>query len=321
MVSKPDYDNNFFTSPRTREELAELFRDPSNPLFNRATQSVNPPGSIFKIVTMITALESGKFNSRSTFVCDGRFREFEREEDWRNCNKPPPGHGKLDFSGALEQSCNVAFWKMSLELGSDNLSHYAGLLGAGHPTGIDLPEEASGQVPGKTLWEEEHKGSVWTPGDTCNLAIGQGRLEMTPLQVVTLFSQVVNGGYKVHTHLWSGLTPVLTEQDGIAVPKLRERIEGISAEHFNFVSSSLRRVVTDGIGWRVKMPELAVMGKTGTAQTGGGRPSHAWFVSAAPFPRPTFAMVVFLEYGGESANAVALSRSIYEKVLANLAIF
>jgi penicillin-binding protein 2 len=223
------------------------------------------------------------------------------------------GHGQVTLSDALCESCNVYFFHHAVALGPNPLAEWARRFGLGRPTGVDLPGDASGTVPTPTTIHEL-EGHAWRTADTQSLAIGQSSLQVTPLQVVRMMAAVANGGLLVTPHVIRGLgLPQLADgqstadlaDDPIRIPP-PQPIPGLEPSTLATIREGLKRVVSDPSGTAhgtVDLDSIAIAGKTGTAQTGGGRADHAWFAGYVPAEEPKLAFVVVLQHAGDAAEA------------------
>jgi penicillin-binding protein 2 len=315
LVSLPTYDNNLFAQGMT-ESFAGLRQDPGLPMFNRAIAGQYSPGSTFKIVPAAAGLQEGVVDRHTTFRCDG-IMTLETQDQWLfYCwiRKHNIGHGHLDMLGALAQSCNIYFYQMTggyedfRGLGLDGLSHYARMFGFGEPTGIELSGEAKGLVPSAT-WKRLNLGGIWTTGDTYNASIGEGYVLSTPLQMLNALAAVGNGG----TLYRPQLVREIVDADGHIIqpftPQVIRHLD-VSPEVLATVQEGLRLAVSDGTAPRANLPEVAVAGKTGTAEYGtpderGILPTHAWFGAYAPADDPEIAVLVFVEGGGSGSSTAA----------------
>jgi penicillin-binding protein 2 len=196
LVSSPSYDPNVFASGIEPAVWAGLINDPETPLVNRVIQGQYPPGSTFKIVTALAALQEGLISPQTSFSCNGGITLYGT---LRRCHKAA-GHGTLNLRGAIAQSCNVYFYQVGVRLEIDRISSYARRLGLGAPTGIDLPNEKGGLIPSPE-WKQRVQGAPWYPGETVSVAIGQGQVLVTGLQLARLAAAVANGGRLVKPHL------------------------------------------------------------------------------------------------------------------------
>ena len=302
MVSNPGYDPNVFVR-NEQDEINLLRNNRSAPFLNRAINASYPPASTFKLITAIAGLETGKISPATTFFCDGKIMVGNREfKCWDK-------HGMVNLNSAVGHSCDVFFYQLGLMLGPRALSEYALKFGLGRVCNIDIEREAAGFVP-TVNWKLWQRKESWFRGDTANFAIGQGALLATPLQMARLISLFANGGYLVK--------PYLVESIGN-----NSRIEnrpsiktGIKDGDLQILKQGLIGAVKDleGTAHILALPDLAVAGKTGTAQVSRGLP-HGWFIGFAPTDVPKIAFCVFLEHGGSSALACSIAREILEKLL------
>ncbi|OHB92624.1 MAG: hypothetical protein A3G17_07795 [Planctomycetes bacterium RIFCSPLOWO2_12_FULL_50_35] len=285
MASYPRFNPNTLGA-----DYNKLIKDPDTPLLNRPTQALLPPGSTFKIVTALTALAEGKIDLNTHFYCSGSITVGEFKF---RCTS---AHGPVDLKRAIEHSCNVYFFETAKRLDGRAIKEWTEKFGFGSETGVDLPYEASGDVPLPRY-----------PGERINVSIGQGALVVTPLQMTQLASAVANSGIMVRPHL---LKKIVADDDAtvrkVEAPELREI--DIPKEHFPAVQEALRQVVISGTARGKGLEELGVAGKTGTAQTGSSDKNHAWFVGYIPFDAPRYAFCVVVEHttghGGEVAGPI-----------------
>ena len=308
LVSKPDFDPNLFTERLTPSRTQELFTDPGLPMFHRAIQSQYAPGSLFKIVTAIAALEEKVITLDDTLVCRGSLQIGDREfKCWKE-----KGHGRLDIVQAIAKSCDVFFYQLGLKVGGDKIAKYARMLGLAEKIGISLPSEARGLVPDST-WKKINFGERWYPGDTANMSIGQGYLEVSPLQMASLISLVANGGVIYKPFI---VKKIIDGQENVIKtfqPKVLGEVK-ISSGTLSIVRRGLREAVLSGTSQVLKFKRLSVLGKTGTAENPHGE-DHAWFICYAPEEAPIIALAVLVEHGGHGASAAApLARRILNGV-------
>ena len=305
LASRPSYDPNMFVGALTPAEWVML-SGPESPQHNRATTSQYPPGSVFKIVTAAAALEAGKADLQSRFWCGGAFRIGGWSlRCWRR-----QGHGTLDFLHGFAQSCNVMFATLGQRVGPEGLAAMAERFGFGDRCGIDLPEEVDGLVP-TSAWKREARGEPWYPGDTCQMAIGQGDCLVTPLQVARAFAVVANGGALVQPYLIARV-----EGEGEYVPPMERRPLGLRPETIAALRAGVEAVVAPGgTATRIATPEYRIAGKTGTAQAPGGDP-HAWFAGYAPAEKPKLVVVVVIDRGGAGSSVAApVARYMFDTAL------
>ena len=313
-ASAPTFDPNMFAVGAGRE-VSALLSDPAHPLFDRVARMAIPPGSVFKIVSAAALLDASVVGAEDPYFCQGYLHSPER---WRCAvfRRHGTGHGDMTLADALAQSCNVYFFHHVEQLGPRRLADWGRRFGFGRPTGVDLPGEAAGTLPwpppvGAT---EDRR---WRSGDTLALAIGQGSLEATPLQVARMMAAVANGGLLVTPHVASRLGPPelndarsaagadASDDDPIRVPPPAP-IDRLDGSTLAAIREGLRRVVADPRGTAhgtVWVETVEVAGKTGTAETGTDDGDHAWFAGYAPAAKPRLAFVIALEHAGDAAEA------------------
>jgi len=309
LVSYPGYALDTFGLRINRTAYATLVDDERQPLFPRAIAGQYPSGSTIKPVVAAAALEEGLINEHTSFLSTGGLRIGQFFfPDWK-----AGGHGVTDVRKALADSVNTYFYIIGggydefQGLGLSRLVTYANRFGLGAPLGIDIGGEAAGFLP-SDRWKRETKGEPWYIGDTYHVAIGQGDLLVTPLQVATMTAAFANGGtlfspQVVDRYVEQGrvhdMTPVVLEQ------------QVVSMEAIQIVREGLRQGVTYGSSRRLNDLPIKVAGKTGTAQWHSTRDPHAWFTGFAPYDDPQIVVTVLMEEGGEgSAVAVPLARDI-----------
>jgi len=322
MASYPYFDPNILYPYNnhplgTESYIASVVNDPRRPLLNRATQGQYPPGSIFKVISMIAALESGIFTPDSTYTCTGVWTELGPNSiryDWKE-----GGHGTLTLRQALTASCNPWFYHIGLKTGQVDfglLAKYAREFGLGQALGIEIDEER-GLVPDPD-WLWQARGEEWTLENSVNMAIGQGDVLVTPLQIATMIAAIANGGTVYQPHLVDRIGLIGEEPSVVVEPNVLHRAN-VSPETLAVVRESMRGVVSDrGLGtaeWRLGSLQMPVAGKTGTAQVSQpGAYPHAWFGGFAPYDNPEIAIVVLVENGGQGSSVAApIFRRIVER--------
>ncbi len=298
FVSKPDYDPRLLTGKISAEVWNTLQSDTSNPLYNRVIQSRYPPGSTYKLVAAMAALQEKIITPAWKSYCPGYFRLGRKTINCWNAK----GHGEINLLQAIKGSCNVYFLKLGLEIGLETWAEYSKKMLFGEPTGIDLPNESSGLVPTVAYFNRVYGPNGWTKGNLANLAIGQGELLTTPLQMAQFAMILANKGIIHRPHVASYMLDRRTGRKN-EFPVQTEYVEGISDEVYDVVHTGMRMVVDGGTGWRGSVPGVEVAGKTGTAQNPHGD-DHAWFIAFAPYENPTIAIAVIVENGG-GGGAVA----------------
>ncbi|MCM8790788.1 MAG: penicillin-binding protein 2 [Candidatus Omnitrophica bacterium] len=289
IASHPSFDPNIFVRPGTSRERLQLLNDKKGrPMSNKAISGIYPPGSVFKVVVASAALDTKKIDAHSSFFCSGTYNLGRASFDcWK-----AEGHGWQDVIRALMNSCNIFFYNTGRIVGPDSIESYAQRFGFGALTGIDLPDEVRGLVPGRA-WKRAHRKIPWYEGDTLNYSIGQGYLLVTPIQVLNMIAVVANNGNLVRPH-------IVRRVGGEEMPLVKSRPVGLDGNVIKIVREGLFEVVNNdaGTGKRAKVKGVAVAGKTGTAQNPQGR-THAWFCGFAPFERAKICLVVLLEHGGK----------------------
>lgn len=300
LVSRPSFDPNLFAKGITYKEWIDLTQDNKRPMLNRALQSQYPPGSTFKIITAIAALEEGVITPETKVECRGGINYGRWHFGcWRK-----EGHGVVSLHKALVESCDVYFYELGKRLGIDKIYDYASSFGLGKETGFQIVSERKGIIP-NTKWKEEKRKQKWYIGETFNTAIGQGYVAVTPIQMAVMISAIANGG--------NLFRPTLTK-DSAAVLSGKVKVK---PENLETVKKALSGVVNEpgGTGWAAKSELVSICGKTGTAQVvamkGGPQyqaerfRDHAWFVAFAPAEKPEVALSVFVEHGGHGGGAAA----------------
>lgn len=321
LVSLPSYNNNLFIGGISLEDYQALQEDPHHPLVDYALTGQYPPGSTFKIIGAAAGLEEGIIN-RHTLINDPGVIWLPNKYAPDDPTLAQPfhcwlktGHGPLSVVSAIAQSCDIFFYKLAggyenfAGLGLPTLAYYARLFGLGSPTGIDLPGESEGLIPSED-WKRLTYGEAWVTGDTYNMAIGQGFVLTTPLQMLNATAAVANGGTLYRPQI---VREVRDAEGNIVRPFRKEVIRQlpIAPENLALVQEGMRAAVAWGTGWKVNLPGVAVAGKTGSAEYPGPRdregklPTHAWFMAYAPAEDPEIALVVFIEGGGEGSVTAA----------------
>lgn len=318
LASSPRYDPNAFASGGAGAILA----DPSHPLIVRPVQGQYPAGSTFKVITMAAALESGAFTPQTEFTCTGRWTGLPglSFDCWLRS-----GHGRLDLVSGLAHSCNTVFYEIGKQLDEIDLTFLPSVAtrsGFGAVTGVLAGSEAAGTVP-SPAWKQQTLRDGWARGDAVNLAIGQGHLLVTPLQLAALFTAIGTGGTPPPVHLLDrSLLPGGSVERRLPSPppvRLAWRSETLAA-----IRAGLRQATgaPGGTAAHVFAPSplgSIVSGKTGTAESGAGRAPHAWFACYAPAEAPKAVVLVMLEHAGEgSAVAAPAARRILEAVFDRL---
>ncbi len=305
FVSLPAYDNNLFTRGITSADYQKLIEDEDKPLFNRAVNGEYPSGSIFKPIVALAALEENIIDATTSFVSVGGLRISEWFfPDWKT-----GGHGVTDVTKALAESVNTFFYIIGgghndfVGLGVNKIKYYAELFGLNKLTGIDLPGERNGFLPDPN-WKSEVKNEPWYIGDTYHLAIGQGDILVTPIQVLSYTAAFANGGTLYKPQLLDRYYDQDREKNIFVKPEVvNPRIA--SAENIEIVRSGMLRAAQSGSARILSSLPVRAAAKTGTAQWKTDSDPHAWMIAFAPYDNPELAMVILVEEGVEGSGIAA----------------
>ncbi len=317
MVSHPTFDPNDFARHIDYKEWKQLTTDPMKPLMNKAIQAQLAPGSVFKIITGAAALETGTIKPDYTVFCPGKITIYGHTfHDW--VWKEHHGHGEVDFHRAIVISCDVYFYTLGKLLGIQKIDYFATHLGLGHRTGIDLPDEEPGLVP-SPAWVQKYFHHRWWPGETISVAIGQGAVQVTPLQAAYAIGGIASGGVFYRPHLASrkelrtlGMAPPANTVTRF--PLSETTVEALTKGMWGVVNEG------EGTGFGARLPGFDVAGKTGTAQVvsvGLQDSAHqaryrnnAWFVGYSPSPDPKIAVAVLVMQGQHSSVAAPIAADV-----------
>jgi penicillin-binding protein 2 len=301
LVSKPGLDANLFAGAMSSQEWNDILKNPLRPLLTRPIQATYPPGSTLKLLTAGIALEE-KLAGRNTFLspCKGSLHFGRRDFGcWR-----PEGHGRVNLEDAIIHSCDVYFYQLGLKVGLERWSNYARMCGLGRGTRIDVPDEARGLVPTLDYYRKRHGRVQWIKNLIINLAIGQGEILTTPLQVAVFFGGLATDGTLYKPYLVKEI--VTTEGRLISTqPEVNGSLP-FSPATLDVLKRAMIGVVNDpeGTGVLTRMPDVVVAGKTGTAQNPHGE-DHAWFAGYAPAANPQIVVVVLIENVGHGGTFAA----------------
>jgi len=301
LVSKPDYDPTIFTKPISPRTWLALVNDPDKPLYDRMVQSLYPPGSTYKLVLAAAGLETRIITPEWKAFCPGYTWLGRRRYDCWNL----AGHGELNLLNAIERSCNVYFYKLGLKVGLDNWADFSRRFLFGKPTGIDLIDEKAGLVPDRAYLDHQFGKNRWSRGLILNMAIGQGDLLVTPLQMARLAMIIANEGRYYPFHLLKYLEdPIDGTKKWATIDSLT--IPGVSAATFKILKRGMYLVCNGehGTGRAASYRNIRVAGKTGTAQNPHGD-DHAWFIGFAPAEKPQIAFCILIENGGSGGRIAA----------------
>jgi penicillin-binding protein 2 len=287
MVSLPSYDNNAFAGGIDPRRYAEYLDDENQPLRNHAIQDIYPPGSTYKLVTALAALEEGVTTPDQRWPTFGCYQipgapTGDCLYDWNRA-----GFGRLDITDAFAVSSDTFFYQMAVALGIDPLAEWAYHLGFGAPTEIALPGEASGTVPSTRWAQSQGRAGVFT-GELAQAGIGQNVVDVTPLQLLNAYAALANGGHLMRPMIVRGEADDSGELTTAYAPEVLQEVEA-SPEHLRILRVAAREVITTGHAYNIKDVPLpgTLSGKTGTAEFGeplpdGGLPFHSWFVAYLP---------------------------------------
>lgn len=302
--SGPGYDPNRFTGGIPQDYWTELNTNPKKPLYNKATQGTYPPGSTWKLVDAVIALENGiaDFDTRMPQACGGGFaygNAYFRCWD-------PRGHGSQNLSGAIEKSCNVYFYQLGLRMGLSRMIAGGIKLGMNTRSGLDLPNEKAPRFPydDREYFNKRWGPRGWHAGSTViNMAIGQGENSQTLASMARFYSAIAADGFAAPPSI-ARVTPK------------RERVFTLTREQIMQLRAALLRVVSPtGTAGGSAVPGLFLGGKTGTAQSGKATPDHAWFVGMAPVQDPKIVVAVMIEFGGHGWQAARVASRVAAKYL------
>jgi penicillin-binding protein 2 len=304
MNSSPAFDPNLFASTRGRKEVGPFLSHRDSPMLNRGIRGQYPPGSIFKVVTALAALEHRRLTPAAAFECAGSMRiGRNRFHCWKE-----EGHGLQEMTVAFAHSCNVYFYNVGLAAGVDAIAAEASEFGFSRFTGVDVPGEKPGFVPTRE-WKKLTRGEPWYDGETANLAIGQGSLQVTPIQALVMMGAVATQGELLKPH-------VIDKIEGVPVSERHARRVVALPQNWRVVQAGLDAVINSdsGTGRLAQVPGIHLAGKTGTAQSGQDK-THAWFAGFAPFEKPKVAVVVFLEQGGRGGvSAATMASAVFQRL-------
>lgn len=327
LASAPGFDPNDFNFGISHENWLGLLNDPRKPLLNKAVQGQFPPGSTFKMIVAMAALEAGVVDTNHTVFCSGKTKLGNATfHCWKR-----GGHGTVNMLSAIEQSCDTYFYDISRRVGIDRIADMAKRFGLGEAYGLELDGENPGLVPTK-LWKKNRMGVPWQEGETLIAGIGQGYLLATPLQLAVMTARIANGGYAVKPNLLVSKAPQVARA-GEAFKSL-----GVSSRSINLMKRGMT-AVTQGArgtarGSRLRGEGMSMAGKTGTAQvrriskaerdTGvidnKDKPwverDHSLFVGYGPVEDPAYAIAVVVEHGGSGSRVAApIARDIMRETL------
>jgi penicillin-binding protein 2 len=301
MVSRPTFDPNKFAVRIKSSDWKEIANDPDHPLLNRAIQAQLAPGSTFKPLMAIAGLETSTIDEDYTAHCEGGASFYGH---FYKCEKV---HGAIQLHRAIVLSCDAYFYNVGVKLGIDQIAFYGERAGFGHKTGVDLPGEAEGVMP-STAWKIRNYHQKWFGGDTVSVAIGQGAVTVTPIQLASAIGGIAMGGEWHKPHLLVADTK-----------SEKPRVWALNPDNVKKVVAGMYGVVNEGgTGGRAIIPGINVCGKTGSAQTAsldyakthGGFKDNSWFVGFAPCEAPEIVIAALWEGGVQGAYSAPIVRDV-----------
>jgi penicillin-binding protein 2 len=333
FVSRPTFDPAWFARGISSEEWRDLMANSRKPMTNKALRGQYPPGSTFKMVVALAALEAGTANPSTKVECTGSIK-LGRSYEYRCWKKR--GHGQVDLHKAIKESCDVWFYRVGLETGIDRIASAAQRLGLGRQTGFPFGNERPGLIPTRE-WKKQRFGTSWYDGETVIAAIGQGFVLTTPLQLASMTAAIANGGTVWRPQIVQKVVDLEGGMEWMLKPeKLTET--AWPAELMEPVRNAMESVVNDvgGTAWRSRLDKVRFAGKTGTAQvikrksdeeeeaeTGDEvvpyqHRDHGLFVSYAPAENPQIAIAVVVEHGEHGSSAAApVAKAMYDAYFAD----
>ncbi len=310
MVSRPAFDPNQFAVRLTRSYWTQLITDPDHPLMNKAIQAQLAPGSTFKVIMSLAGLEENVAQDLHV-MCNGGGTFFGR---FFACDKH---HGMVDINHAIPLSCDTYYYTLAEKLGIDTIAKYATEVGLSQKTGIDLPDEATGTMP-STAWKMKTQHEKWYAGEVISVGIGQGAVQVTPVQLARAFAGIASGGVlrRPHVVFPDELSPDMASAIDATYPGSGDRTIPITTENWETITDAMAETTLTGTAAAVHLEGIDFAGKTGTAQVvnhsagatslgKGAERANAWFVGLAPRRNPDIVVAVLCEHGGWGADAAA----------------
>jgi penicillin-binding protein 2 len=320
MCSSPSFDPNQFSYFFSEKEWENFYKNKRGILSNRCIQSIYSPGSTFKMLLAIAALEEGIIDKDFEYNCVGHYRVNRKNYYcWKRS-----GHKKVNVVQALAQSCNTFFYQLGLELGIEKIYEYAIRMGFNTPTGVDMPNEKKGIIPNKA-WKRKTRNEKWYLGETVGVSIGQNFVGVTPLQLLSYVNAIINGGTLVQPRV----ADYVRQGKRIKAITSEKKETGLKVENLEIILEGMRASVSskDGTNKVIKNNDFSAGGKTGTTQViseqtknkilkeqGKLEPhleNHAWFTGFFPAYNPKYSVVVFIENGKKGTNAARLAKEVF----------
>ena len=322
LASYPDFEPELFINGISQEKWSEYTQEGKSALINRCIQSAYAPGSIFKMASAIAGLETGVITNTEIIYDTGIYPKGHKPRCWYYSSYGT-GHGALNVSGAIKNSCNYYFYELVTRMGIENLEKYAKYFGLGEKTNIELPGEVSGTLAGKSLYDR--LGETWYYGNSLSAVIGQAENNFTPIQMARYIAMLANGGKNVEVTILKDITNSDGETENkdivqecvnskLNINKTNKEELNIKQENLNVVLEGMKSVTTEtgGTAYSVfKNFSIEVGGKTGSAEAGGK--VNAWFAGFAPYDNPEIAIVVMVENGSHGYYTAEVAKEIIEQ--------
>jgi penicillin-binding protein 2 len=312
LANSPTYDPNKFITRFSPQEWTDLTSDSLSPLENRAIRGLYAPGSIFKLVMALAGLGFGYVTENTSVYCSGSIEIYGAV---RHCWFEP-GHGAMNLAAAIQNSCNIYFYSLGRRMDIDEIAAAAGRLGLGRRTGVDLVGEKDGLVP-SSGWKKKALNAPWYPGETISVSIGQGQLQVTPMQIAAMTARIANRGKWIWPHLAEIGTGPAADPAAGAPASAKDLPEFTAATYEAVIAGMWRSVNEGGTGAQARVEGFDVCGKTGSTQTMSresaerlalaGHPvkTHSWFSGFAPRGEAQVAVTVLVEFGGGGGATAA----------------
>ena len=313
MVSSPTFDVSKFARGISSADYEDL--KSNDKLMNRATSGLYAPGSTFKIVTSLAMEESGILDTGRRVFCDGAYHVTKKARI--ACEGH---HGWIGYTQALEKSCNTYFCTLGRQAGPEALAHAAEEFGLGERPDIDIRSDVQAGIVPDAEYKRSHKMGHWYGGDTANMAIGQGSLQVSPLQMADLAAMVANRGVMYKPHLVHAIRPPGTKDGGEIAPEVLRKID-VAPAFWDVLINALRGVIESGTGTEARIPDLDWAGKTGSSEhtiraLRKQIKTHSWFIGFAPADHPRIAIAVLVESGGQGGLVAApIARKLVQAYL------
>jgi penicillin-binding protein 2 len=315
MASRPTFDPNQFAVRLTKSYWNEILNNPDHPLLNKTIQAQLAPGSTFKIVMSVAGLQEGVAQTMHV-PCNGGASFYGH---FFSCDRH---HGMVDINNAIPFSCDTFYYTLANRLGIDTIAKYATSLGLGQKTGIDLPDEVSGNMP-STLWKLKTQHEKWYAGETISVGIGQGAVTATPIQLARALSGIASGGVLRRPHIVfpDEIPPQMVEAIHESYPGSGDATIPLTSENWQIITDAMANVTSSPIGtaYIAHLDGVDFAGKTGTADVVGGREKNstnkstipnAWFVGMTPRRNPDIVVAVLWEHGYWGNNSAKLAAQV-----------